>query len=143
VKGGFLLNVVVAEGPAILKLLSCKDQTLLIRGDSFLILDLGLHVVNRVRWLNIKSDGLASESLNKDLHSSTKTKHQVKGGFLLNVVVAEGPAILKLLSCKDQTLLIRGDSFLILDLGLHVVNRVRWLNIKSDGLASESLDKNL
>ena len=38
----------------------------------------------------------------------------MKGGLLLDVVVAQRAAILKLLSGKDQALLIWGDSFLVL-----------------------------
>ena len=69
------------------------------------------------------------------LTSSTKTKDQVQGRFLLDVVVAQGAAILKLLSSENETLLIRWDSFLVLDLGLDVVNGVGGLDIQGDGLA--------
>jgi hypothetical protein len=37
-------------------------------------------------------------------------KDKVERGFLLNVVVAEGTAILELLSSKDETLLVRGNT---------------------------------
>ena len=67
----------------------------------------------------------------------------MKGRLLLDVVVGKGTAILELLSGKDKTLLIRGNSFLVLDLGLDVVNGVAWLDIKSDGLSGQSLDENL
>ena len=67
----------------------------------------------------------------------------MKSGLLLDVVVAESAAILKLLSGKDKTLLIRRDSFLVLDLGLDVVDGVRRLDVQSDGLSGKSLDKNL
>ena len=55
--------------------------------------------------------------------------------LLLDVVVTQGAAVLELLSGEDKTLLIRGDSLLILDLGLYVIDGVRWLNIKRNGLA--------
>ena len=61
----------------------------------------------------------------------------------MDVVVGKGAAILELLSGKDKTLLIRGNSFLVLDLGLDVVNGVAWLDIKSDGLTSKGLYENL
>ena len=51
------------------------------------VLDLGLHVVDGVAGLHIKGDGLASQRLHKDLHATSQAQHQVKGGFLLNVVV--------------------------------------------------------
>ena len=69
------------------------------------------------------------------LVSSTETEDQVQGGFLLDVVVREGAAIFQLLSSKDQALLIRGNSFLVLDLGLDIVNGVRGLHIQGDGLS--------
>ena len=41
---------------------------LLIGGDSFLILDLLLHVVDAVRGLHLEGDSLASQGLDEDLH---------------------------------------------------------------------------
>ena len=35
---------------------------------------------------------------------------KVKGGLLLDVVVAEGAAVLKLLACEDQGLLVGGNA---------------------------------
>jgi hypothetical protein len=142
-KSRLLLDVVVRKSAAVLKLLSGKDETLLIWGNTFLILDLSLHVIDRVRRLNIKSNGLSSKSLDEDLHTSTQAKDQMKSRLLLDVVVRESAAVLKLLSGKDETLLIWGNTFLILDLSLHVIDRVRGLNIKSDGLPSKSLDEDL
>ena len=69
-----LLDVVVTEGSSILELLSSEDESLLIGRDTFLILDLGLDVFNGVRWLNIKSDGLSSEGLHEDLHSTSESE---------------------------------------------------------------------
>jgi hypothetical protein len=142
-QGGFLLDVVVAESATVLELFSSEDETLLIWGNSFLVLDLGLDVLNGVGWLNFQSDGLASQSLDKDLHATAETEDQMQGGFLLDVVVAESATVLELLAGEDETLLIWGNSFLVLDLGLDVLNGVGWLNFQSDGLASQSLDENL
>ena len=75
--------------------------------------------------------------LDEDLHASTQTQHQVKGGLFLDVVVSQGAAILELLAGKDKALLIRGDSLLVLNLALHVLNGVRRLHLKSDGLAGQ------
>jgi len=143
VEGGFLLDVVVRKRATVFQLLSGEDESLLIGGDSFLVLDLGLHVVNGVTGLNVKSDGLSGQSLDENLHSSSKSKDQVEGGLLLDVVVAERPSVLKLLSGEDESLLIGGDSFLVLDLGLHVVDRVTGLNVQGDGLSGQSLDEDL
>ena len=113
-KSALLLDVVVRKSSSILKLLSSKDQPLLVWGNSLLVLDLGLDILNGVRWLNLQSDGLASEGLDKDLHSSSQSEHKMKSALLLDVVVRKGPSILKLLSSEDEPLLIRGNAFLIL-----------------------------
>ena len=142
-EGGLLLDVVVGEGSSILELLSGEDESLLIWWDSLLVLDLGLNVLDSISWLDIKSDGLSSEGLDEDLHTSSKSEDQVESRFLLDVVVGEGSSILKLLSSEDESLLIWWDTFLVLDLSLDVFDGVCWLNIKSDGFASESFDENL
>ena len=45
-------------------------------------------------------------------------------GFLLNVVVGESAAVLKLLACEDQALLVWWDTLLVLDLALDIVDGV-------------------
>jgi hypothetical protein len=44
------------------------------------------------------------------LLTATQAQHQVECGFLLDVVVGQGAAILQLLASEDQTLLVRGDA---------------------------------
>jgi hypothetical protein len=86
VERGFLLNVVVAEGTAILELLSSKDETLLVRGNTvdsqsymelwhqpLLILDFGLDIVDGVGRLHLEGDGLPGEGLDEDLHLQMAT----------------------------------------------------------------------
>jgi len=63
-----LLNVVVCESAAIFELFSSEDKTLLIRRNSFLILDLLLHGVYRVGGIDIQGDGLTRKGFNEDLH---------------------------------------------------------------------------
>ena len=123
-KGGLLLNIVVTESSSIFQLLAGEDQALLIRWNALLILDFGLHVVDGVRRLDLKRDRLTRKGLDKNLHSAAKTKNQMESRLLLDVVIRESAAVLKLLSGKNQTLLVRGDSFFILNLGLDIVNGV-------------------
>ena len=73
-QSGFLLDVVVRQGAAILQLFAGKDQPLLVRGNSLLVLDLGLHILNGVRGLHFKCDGLASQGLHEDLHALEKKR---------------------------------------------------------------------
>jgi hypothetical protein len=57
--------------------------------------------------------------------------------LLLNVIVRESASVLELLASEDQALLVRRNSFLVLDLALDVVDRVGGLDLKSDGLAGD------
>ena len=139
----FFLNVVVGEGTAILELLASEDKTLLVGGDAFLVLDLLFHGLDGVRRLDLKGDSLSSQSLNEDLHTTTETKDQVEGRFFLDVVVREGAAIFELFASEDKTLLVRGNSLLVLDLLLHGLDRVRGLDFEGDSLPGEGLDENL
>jgi len=143
VEGGFLLDVVVSQGATVLKLLSSEDKSLLVWWDAFLILDLLLDVLNGISRFNVKGDGLSSQGLDEDLHASTETKDQVKGGFLLDVIVSKGATILELLSGEDESLLVWGDSFLVLNLLLDVLNGISRLDIEGNGLSSQSLDEDL
>ena len=77
------------------------------------------------------------------LGTTTQTKYEVQGRLLLNVVVTQSAAILELLTSEDQTLLVRRNALLVLNLGLHIVNRVRGLNLERDRLASQGLDEDL
>ncbi|KAA6356558.1 MAG: putative ARP23 complex 20 kDa subunit, partial [Streblomastix strix] len=55
---------------------------------------------------NFKCNCFPSQRLNEDLHSTSKTKHQVQCSFFLNVVVLKSTPIFKLFPCKDQSLLV-------------------------------------
>merc|ERR1739848_798202 len=125
-EGALLLDVVVRESSSVLELLTSEDQPLLIWGDSLLVLDLGLDVLNGVGWFNLQGDGLASLGLDEDLHASPESEHKMEGALLLDVVVGESSSVLELLASEDQPLLIWGDPLLVLDLGLDVLNGVGW-----------------
>ncbi|VYS50071.1 unnamed protein product [Arabidopsis thaliana] len=56
----------------------------------------------------------------------------MEGGLLLDVVISECATVFKLLTGKDKPLLIRRDSFLILDLSFNIVNSIRIFNLQSD-----------
>merc|ERR1712012_1164283 len=105
-EGGLLLDVVIRKSSSVLELLTSEDKSLLIRRDTFLVLDLSFDVLNGVRWLDIEGDSLTSESLNKDLHTTSESEDEMEGRFLLDVVVGESSSILELLSSEDESLLI-------------------------------------
>jgi len=143
VEGGLFLDVVIGKGASILELFAGEDESLLVRGNSFLVLDLLFDVINGVRALDLKSDGLSGEGLDEDLHASSQTEHQMEGRLLLDVVIGKGASIFKLFSGEDESLLIWGNSFLVLDLLLDIVDGVRALDFEGDGFSSQSLDEDL
>merc|ERR1712167_407913 len=142
-KGRLLLDVIVLEGAAILELLPSEDESLLVRWDPLLVLDLSLDSLNGVGALDFKRDGLAGQCLYEDLHATTEAEHEVKGRLLLDVIVLEGAAILELLPSEDEPLLVRRDPLLVLDLSLHSLNGVGALYFKRDGLPSQCLYEDL
>jgi len=143
-KGRFLLNVIIRQGSAVFQLLSSKDQSLLLRWDSFLVLNFGLDVHDGIIGLDVQGNRLSGEGLDEDLHGTTsKSEDKMQGRFLLNVVVREGSAVFQLLSSEDQSLLLRWNSFLVLDFGLDIHNRVVGLDVQGDRLSGEGLDENL
>merc|ERR1711962_601046 len=142
-ESGLLLDVVVRESPAILQLFTSKNQSLLVWRDALLVLNLCLDVLNSVRRLHLEGDGFTGQGLDEDLHTSSQPQYKVKGGLFLDVVVRQSPSILQLFTSEDQSLLVWGDAFLVLNLGFHVLNGVRRLNLESYCLACQRLDENL
>ena len=142
-QGGLLLNVVVLQSTAILKLFASKDQTLLIWGNAFLVLDLLLHGFDGIGILNFQGNSFAGQCLHKDLHTTTQTEHKVQSGLFLDVVILQRTAIFKLLPGENQTLLIWGNAFLVLDLLLHRLDGIRVLNLECDCLACQCFNKDL
>lgn len=69
-KRRLLLDIIVGECAAVLQLLPCKDQALLVGRDALLILNLRLNSLDGVRGLYVQGDRLSSEGLYEDLHST-------------------------------------------------------------------------
>jgi len=65
----------------------------------------------------------------------------MKCRFFLDVVVGECAAIFQLLSGEDQSLLVRWDTLLVLNLGLDGINGIRRLDLEGDGLSGKGLDE--
>jgi hypothetical protein len=58
------------------------------------------------------------------LHTTSESEDQVESGLLLDVVVGEGSAVFELLASEDESLLIGRNTFLVLNLGLDILNGV-------------------
>merc|ERR1719357_14389 len=132
-EGGLFLDVVVRKCSAIFELFSGEDQSLLLRRDSFFVLDLSLDICDCVVGLDVQSNRLSREGLDENLHSTTsETKNKMEGGLFLDVVVRKCSAIFELFSGEDQSLLLRRDAFLVLNLCFDVCDRVVGLDVQSN-----------
>jgi len=94
-------------------------RTVLARSDDLVV------VINLVKlehrelgWLSLVLSllGLGVSLLLSLLGTTAQAQHQVKGRLLLDVVVGKGATILQLFTSKDQSLLIWGNAFLVLNL---------------------------
>jgi len=79
---------VIGKGSTVFQLLSGEDESLLIRGNTLLVLNLALDIVNRVGRLDFEGDGLSSQGLDEDLHTSSQSEDKVESGLLLNVCLS-------------------------------------------------------
>merc|ERR1712083_314989 len=97
------LRYLTGAGPGPLQLLTGENETLLVRRDTLLILDLCLHIIDRVAGFDIQRDRFASKRLYEDLHASSEAQHKVQCRFLLDVVIRKCAAILQLLASENET----------------------------------------
>jgi len=139
----FLLDVVIGQSAPVFQLFAGENQSLLIGWDSFFVLNFRLDILDAVRWFHLERDGLSGQGFDEDLHSSSETQNEMKSGLLLDVVVRKRAAILELLACEDEPLLIRRNTFLILNLGLDIFDAVRRLHLEGDSFPRQRLDEDL
>ena len=86
-QSGLLLNIVVRKRPSVFQLFSCEDESLLIGGNSFLVLDLGLHVFDGVGGFHVQGDRFSSQRFHENLHAAAQSQDEVQSGLFLDVVV--------------------------------------------------------
>ena len=77
------------------------------------------------------------------LSTTVKSQHKMKSGLLLSVVVRQSTSVFQLLASKDQSLLVRRNSFLIVDLGVYIFCCIQGFDLESDGLPRQGLHENL
>merc|ERR1719317_1539330 len=123
------LDIIVRQSATIFQLFTGEDQPLLIWGNSLLVLDLGLDVLNGVRWLNLQGDSLACQGLDKDLHASSESENKMECALFLDIIVRQSATIFQLFTGEDQPLLIWGNSLLSWILAL-------TFSMESDGSTS-------
>jgi hypothetical protein len=62
-------------------------------------------------------------------NTSTETENKMQSGFLLNVVVSQGATVLQLLTSKNEALLIRRNTFFVLDLAFNHIDGIGGLDL--------------
>jgi hypothetical protein len=75
-------------------------------------------------WTSSNVVDPAGKILHTDIHTSSESEDQVDGRFFLNIIVTKSSTVLKLLSGEDESLLIGGNTFLVLDLCLDILDGV-------------------
>ena len=100
---------------AIFQFLPVKEKTLLIRWDSFFVLNFYFHIHNSVCRFHFQSDHLSSQCFYKDLRASTKYDNQVKSRFIRNIIATQKTVIFLFLPVEDKTLLIWRDPLFVLN----------------------------
>lgn len=77
------------------------------------------------------------------LSATPEPEHQMERRLFLDIIIGQSPAILKLFAGKDQPLLIRRDSFFVLDLGLNILDSIGGFDLESDGLTRKGFHEDL
>ena len=131
-QGGFVPDTVIGERLPVHKLLSVKEEPLLV-------LNLCLQITNLVSKLHLEPNGLVAmewECLHGNLHAITRTEVKVHCRMVLNLVRPKLALIIKSAAIKDNPLLV-------LYLCLDITDCIRWVYLKGDGPAVEHLHENL
>ena len=72
-QSGFLLDIVIGQASSVFQLLTGEDESLLIRWNSFFILDLGLDVFNRIAGFDIECNSFSCKCFDEYLHNVTES----------------------------------------------------------------------
>ena len=91
-----------------------KCRPLLYRGNPLFLLHPLLDTINCVGGLNVNLNFLPSQSLDLNHSTSPKPQDQVKGWLLLDVIICKRSTIFQLFTSKNQSLLVRRNTFLVL-----------------------------
>jgi hypothetical protein len=75
VESRFFWDAVVRQPAAVLELNPLKNQTLLVDGNTLLVLDFGLDIIYGVGRLDLQGDGLSSKGFPKNLHCYSTGRH--------------------------------------------------------------------
>ena len=73
----------------------------------------------------------------RGLLTTSQSKYKMQSTLLLDIIIRECTAILQLFPSKNQSLLVRWNSLLILNLTLDVINGIRRFHFKRDRFARQ------
>jgi len=143
VKRALLLDVVVSKRTAVLKLLARENEALLVRRNAFLVLDLALDVLDRVRRLDLESHSLARQRLDEHLHTTSQTIGSVQSCFARHIIVVQDTTVLKLLACEDEALLASGHACPLRNTAAHAFDGFAVVDLQRNSLAPRGLHEQL
>mmetsp|Transcript_30031 Transcript_30031/g.72107 ORF Transcript_30031/g.72107 Transcript_30031/m.72107 type:complete len:238 (-) Transcript_30031:3335-4048(-) len=136
VDGISIPNLVICKSGSILQVLAIEFHVLIAHRNSVLVFHLVLDVGNGVGWRDSEFNLVAVGLLDKDLHWV-----QCQRITMLNAVVGNGCRVVQLFSSGVAKCLAgSGDSSCVLDLVLHLFNRVMWVHLNGDHLSIRCLD---
>ena len=75
VERAFFLYVIIGQRTALIELFAGENEALLVGGDAFLVLDLGLDHVDGVRGFDFECDRFAGQRFAEDLHAEIGLKY--------------------------------------------------------------------
>ena len=123
-KSGFLLDVVVGQGSTVFELLAGEDQALLVGRDAFLVLDLGLDIVDGIGRFHLEGDRLTREGLDEDLHGE-------------DLLIAKLVTVTRALRAQSRSTAKAVLTYLDKDVFLNLRCKRRWLmnnqNVRAGG----------
>ena len=144
--GGVFSDPILSQRPLIiLQHLTLEQELLPVIRDALLLRDVLLECQHRhvvVQAIQRLSREVCTP-LHEEFHATSKSEDQVEGGFTLDVIIAEGTSIIKLNTREDESLLVRGNTFFVLNHSFELLNSEVRGDIARDGLPCQGLDVNL
>jgi hypothetical protein len=140
------VNIVIGQSITVFERLVIKNETLFIGRNAFLVMNLGLDVLNRVVGLDVERKRFVRAHLDVNLSTytgTTATQDEFQGGLVRNIVIGQSMTVFELLFSKNEKLLIWRNAFLVFNLGLDALNGVGGLDVERQSIATERLDENL
>ena len=123
------------------QILSFRSENLTAHGDASGLFDLLLEHLDVIVLFDVHNARRCPGTAKKDVERGATAQSQQKGQFapLVDSVVVQCAATVQLLALTYQTLLVRRNALLLLDLRLHTFNELQSVHVKRNGLPRQRL----